>query len=129
MSFEECKYFRRSEDGLIKFCLSRKMNEATGRYRCDFTCDVDRTECIFYQSVKKKEGGAMIPDGTIRIYWTKSPELVPKYKDVDIKTALAMRKDLLLFDHLIKIFVMKEKKWVTISESTGGGNYDSRIPI
>lgn len=55
MNFEECKYFRRSEDGFIKFCVSRKMNAATGRDTCDFTYAVDRPECIFYQSVKKKE--------------------------------------------------------------------------
>ena len=54
---EKCKYLIISQDGRYKFCISRKMNEATGRYRCDFISDVDRAECIFYQARKKNKGG------------------------------------------------------------------------
>lgn len=55
MNIKKCKYLMISQDGVYKFCISRKMNEATGRYRCDFISDVDRTECLFYEANNKKE--------------------------------------------------------------------------
>ena len=55
MNIEKCKYLKISQDGRYKFCISRKMNEATGRYRCDFIYAIDRPECILYEADVKKE--------------------------------------------------------------------------
>ncbi|MBE9594625.1 MAG: hypothetical protein IMF19_14230 [Proteobacteria bacterium] len=60
----------------------------------------------------------MIADDTIQILW-KHKGFQPNYKFVSLKTALAMRKELLVSDYEVKIRIMKEKKWVTVSETKG----------
>lgn len=50
---EECKNLRRSPDGVIKFCISRRMYLATGRDTCAFAWTKDRPDCKFYEKVSK----------------------------------------------------------------------------
>lgn len=60
----------------------------------------------------------MSPDGTVQIFW-KYSDLRPKNRFVSLKNALAMRKELLQTGYEVKIVIMKEGGWVTVSETKG----------
>jgi hypothetical protein len=60
----------------------------------------------------------MSPDGTVQILW-KCSDLEPKNRVVSLKNALAMRKKLLQTGYEVKIVIMKEGRWVTVSETKG----------